>query len=193
MSTVCAIVLAAGRGRRMGADKALLELGGKTAIERVVGACRDGGAHSVFVVRAEDGQPLPTLEGLAVVTVAAGGEMLDSIRAGLAALPDACRAVVVFPVDYALVLASTVRAVIAELDADASIVLPLFDDRPGHPVGLSCRLFAEVGAENIALRNVVAADKDRVRVVAVADPWIRRDLDTPEDLAAARAALRDQV
>ena len=32
---ICAIVLAAGEGRRMGGDKALLELGGKLAVELV--------------------------------------------------------------------------------------------------------------------------------------------------------------
>jgi molybdenum cofactor cytidylyltransferase len=192
MLAVGSIVLAAGQGRRMGADKALLEIGGATAIERVVRACRDGGTDPVLVVRAEASRPLPPLEGSSVVTVPAGGEMLDSIRGGLAALPGTCEAALVFPVDFALVLASTVHAVVAALDAGADIVLPVFGDRPGHPIGLSRGVFAEVHAASTSLREVVVAAPDRVRVVAVEDSWIGRDLDTPEDLAVARASLQDR-
>ena len=87
---VCAVVLAAGRGRRMGADKAWITLGGQTVIERVVGLCRDGGVGAVVVVRAENAPPLP--EGLSasvtVVEVVADGEMLDSVRAGIDVVPD---------------------------------------------------------------------------------------------------------
>ena len=54
-----AIVPAAGRGVRMGADKALLDLGGATAIARVVQSCRDAGIADVLVVRREGADPLP--------------------------------------------------------------------------------------------------------------------------------------
>ena len=39
------------------------------------------------------------------------------------------------------------------------------------------------------LREVIRRDPGRVGVVPVSDPWILRDLDRPEDLQAARAAL----
>ena len=48
---VTAIVLAAGFGRRMGQDKALLDLAGRSSIQRVVDACSEGGVDSITVVR----------------------------------------------------------------------------------------------------------------------------------------------
>ena len=47
----------------MGADKALLLLGGESAVERVVRICRAGGVAGVTVVRSRGAAPLP--DGLA--------------------------------------------------------------------------------------------------------------------------------
>ena len=54
-----AIVPAAGIGARMGQDKALLQLGGMTAIERIVATCHAAGIDEVIVVRRGDAAPIP--------------------------------------------------------------------------------------------------------------------------------------
>ena len=174
----------------MGEDKALLDLGGRTAIEWVVASCIDGGVAGIVIVRAEDAAPLPATvtSDHAVVTVSSDQEMLHSVRAGLGAVASSA-GVLVFPVDYAMVKATTVRAVIEGLVAGGQVVLPLFADRPGHPIGLASGVFSEVQNAATTLREVVVADDQRICVVEVDDGWIRRDLDTPEDLAAARAEL----
>ena len=50
MSQVTPIILAAGCSKRMGRNKALLELGGEAAILRALRACREAGAGSPIVV-----------------------------------------------------------------------------------------------------------------------------------------------
>lgn len=187
-----AIVPAAGRGERMGADKALLELAGSTAIERVVATCHASGfVDEVVVVRREGAAPLPTTLPIRVVTVAPGGEMSDSLRAAAAAT--ACDSVVVFPVDHALVRAETVVAVIAMLQQPGcSVALPLFEDHPGHPIALRRSVFDEIRRPGAVLRDIVRADHSRVRVVPSANPWVRADLDHPEDLRAALCALHGE-
>ena len=40
-------------------------------------------------------------------------------------------------------------------------------------------------------RDVVVRDTTRVRALPAGSPWIVRDLDTPQDLAAARAWLAE--
>lgn len=189
MSTV-AIVPAAGLGERMGADKALLLLGGTTAIERIVATCRAAGIDQVLVVRRDGAAALPAIEALRAVHVPPGGEMADSLRAAQLALDAAATQVLVFPVDHALVEADTVLALLACLDRRAAgVALPLFRDRPGHPVAMQRTVFDEIAAPHATLRDLVRADAGRVVVVPTANPWVRADLDHPEDLRAARCAL----
>ena len=90
----CAVIVtAAGRGERMGADKALLDLGGVTAIERIVAQCRAAGLGPVLVVRSRGAAALPSLgEGVHVVATEPGLDMANSVRAGAHTLPQKSRA-----------------------------------------------------------------------------------------------------
>ncbi|MGE3174625.1 MAG: NTP transferase domain-containing protein [Planctomycetota bacterium] len=189
MSTV-AIVPAAGKGMRMGADKALLDLDGRSAIACIADTARDAGVDDLLVVRRAGAAPLPDRAGgWRTVAVDGAGDMADSLRAAAAALPSGTGRVVVLPVDHALVAADTVAAVAAAVARpDTAIALPLFRGRPGHPVALRAAVFAEL-RQGGTLRDVVRRDPARVRAVPTANPWVLADLDRPEDLRAARAAL----
>lgn len=191
--TSVVIVPAAGRGERMGADKALLDLQGSSAIERIVATCDAAGVDEVLVVRRDGAAALPPGLRARIVTVPPGGEMADSLRAACAALSAAVSQVVVFPVDHALVNADTVLALLGALDRlGAGIALPLFRERPGHPVAMPRAVFEEIAATGATLRDLVRRDPARVRVVPTSNSWVQADLDHPEDLRAARCALRGQ-
>lgn len=187
-----AIVPAAGKGSRMGADKALLDLGGMTAIARLCEQCHAASVRQVLVVRARGALPLPALPpAVRVVEVSGEGEMIDSLRAALAALPPEVDTVVSLPVDHALVTADTIAAVTALAQGEGvGIALPLFRGKTGHPVAMRRSVFAEIADPSVdSLRAVVRRDPARVRTVPTSNPWVRADLDRPEDLRAARAAL----
>ena len=173
----------------MGADKALVDLGGKTAVERVVASCHVAGVDWVRIVRAADSSPLTGALAALEVKVS-GGEMLDSVRAGAMHLPENCVGAVVFPVDYAMVTDQTVCAVVEAVREGHAVVLPLEGARPGHPIGLSSTCLAEACCDIGSLRDVVTADRNRIYPVHVSDPWVHQDLDTPADLEAARDALK---
>lgn len=186
-----ALILAAGQGRRMGQDKALLELvDGQPLVSRILQNCRRGGITELLVVRHAGAQVLP--EGIASIEVSGEEDMLASIRAGIRALKDRCDAVLIFPVDFGMVGAAAIYAVAAGLMTwFQGVVLPVYRERRGHPIGLSASLFDQVLAETGTLRDVVWHQGVHRLAVPVDDPWVCRDLDTPADLAAARAALRD--
>ncbi|HEU4417310.1 MAG TPA: nitroreductase family protein, partial [Planctomycetota bacterium] len=72
------------------------------------------------------------------------------------------------------------------------IALPLFRERPGHPVAMTRTVFAEIERKGTTLRDLVRADRGRVEVVPSANPWVLADLDRPEDLRAAVCALHGE-
>lgn len=186
-----AIIPAAGKGERMGADKALLDFGGHPALALVVDTCRAAGIDDVLVVRREGAAPLPALPGMQTIVVPPGGEMADSLRAAHATLPADTANVVVFPVDHSLVQAETVLALLAAVGR-GGIALPLFRGKPGHPIALARSVFAEIQQPGAVLRDLVRADSARVRAVPSANPWVHADLDRPEDYRAAVCAWHGQ-
>ncbi|MGA1524120.1 MAG: NTP transferase domain-containing protein, partial [Planctomycetota bacterium] len=74
-----AVILAAGRGERLGADKALVDLGGRTAVERLVQSFQAAGCAPILVVRQRGSAALPP--GLPAEEVAVeSAEMIESLR-----------------------------------------------------------------------------------------------------------------
>jgi nitroreductase/CTP:molybdopterin cytidylyltransferase MocA len=203
---VRAIVPAAGRGQRLGQDKALVDLGGRSAIDRLCSTLLAGGVHGITIVRARGAAPLDRTLGslwtsglVEVVVVDGTADMLASVRAGSDA-QDAGDPFLVIPVDHALVAPHTVERVVRllvtaqaaerHLAADGPkpprVALPLSFDRPGHPAGFVASLRADL-AHASTLRDIVRREPAAVAVVD--DVWTRADLDHPEDLRRARAFL----
>ena len=183
------IVLAAGQSRRMGASKAALEFEpGVTLLERAVKVLRTGGCRYVVAVvnDADDWSArLADVAGAAVVTNdQPQSQQIDSIRLGLAHLPDDAEAAVVLPVDFPALEPATVQAMIDAFAArKPAVVVPLHAGRPGHPVIFSRAIFGELladplprGAETI----VDAHQTDRLEL-DVDDPAILHDVDSPAD------------
>ena len=96
---ICAIVLAAGQSRRMGAQKLLLPYGGKTVIQHIVDQLLDSRLDEVFVVAGNDKEKISQQLAERPVHIMTNpdpqAEMLSSVRCGLQALPQPCQAVLV--------------------------------------------------------------------------------------------------
>src|ERR1044072_7341597 len=96
----CAILLAAGRSRRMGAFKPLLPFGAQTVIETCVGSLRAGGVERVVVVVGFRGDEIvERLAHLQPVSFAfnedAESEMNVSIARGVEQIPERTEAIFV--------------------------------------------------------------------------------------------------
>jgi CTP:molybdopterin cytidylyltransferase MocA len=132
-----ALILAAGRGARMGGPKALLTLEGETFVARAARLLRRPGilGHEADRVQREAALP-PDLDTIVNPRYADG--MLTSILAGLdSAQAAGADAVLVHPVDHPLIDPVTVDAVIAALRAGATIAVPSHGGRRGHPGGFA--------------------------------------------------------
>ncbi|MFG1378011.1 NTP transferase domain-containing protein [Xanthobacter autotrophicus] len=197
-----AVILAAGRSARMGQgiNKLMEEVGGVPVIRRVAQAALASRARPVIIVTGhERGRIAAALEGLDVTFVhnpdhASG--MASSLRAGISAVPETAAGALVVLGDMPLLGADIIDRLIAAHAPDDGrlICVPVDGGQRGHPVLWSRRYFADLGAleDDVGARHILAANQDVVAEVAIAGGGAFLDVDTPQLLAQARAALRDE-
>jgi CTP:molybdopterin cytidylyltransferase MocA len=192
LMSVAGVVLAAGRGSRMGGPKALVEFEGESFLGRVVKSMRRGGVGPITVVVAEG------MADVAEESRAAGADVvanphpergqLSSFEVGVGVLGSGCLGAVVALVDHPLVRPGTYRAVAQALrEHEEAFVVPLFGGRRGHPLGMGRRWFGELSRvpEGEGARWLLRRYADHVVEVATNDPGILLDIDTGEDLDRA--------
>lgn len=192
--TLGAIVPAAGLSRRMGREKVLLPFGRSTMLETVLSKLHAAGVRRVVVVvrpdlRDADAKALAA-GAVVVVNRHPEGEMIESIRLGLAALPAELDAFFVWPADHPAVLESTLEALAGRTARDRA-VLPVYEGRRGHPalVGGDLRESIEEMSEDGGLRRLWRDRADAVEELSVEDPGVVENLDDPESYE--RALLRE--
>jgi molybdenum cofactor cytidylyltransferase len=154
----------------------------------------------VVVTGAEANAVRAALTGLDVVVVhnpAHAEGMSTSLRAGIAAVAERDADVdgaLVQLADMPRVTAAHLDALIAAFDpdADATIVVPTCARKRGNPVLWGRRHFAAIGElrGDVGARALLERHPDQVRLLAIDDPAILVDVDTPEALAAVRAGAR---
>jgi nicotine blue oxidoreductase len=190
---VAGLLLAAGAGTRFGGPKALVELDGRTLVERGAQLLAEGGCDPVVVVlgaaagQVRDAVPLPD----AVVAPDWESGMGASLRAGLEELErrdvDAC---VVALADQPLVGPEAVARLLAAHAGGAQAAVATYDGRPRNPVLLDRSTWAEVAAAatgDAGARHWLRAHPDRVEGVPCDGTGTPYDIDTPEDLAHLEA------
>jgi molybdenum cofactor cytidylyltransferase len=192
-----AIVLAAGRATRMGTQKALLPLGGTTVIGRIVDRLAATALDGIAVVVGHEGRRVAeALRDRAVKVVEnpdPGRGMLSSVRCGLEALPEGCRAALVALGDQPGIRPEVVDAMLRAFDGGRKgIVVPVHGGRQGHPILFDLRYRDEVleRHDEEGLRGLLAAHREDVLGLEVEDPGILADMDTPEDY---RRELRTEI
>jgi molybdenum cofactor cytidylyltransferase len=187
--TTCAVVLAAGRSRRMGegVQKLLLPLGGTTVIGRVVDALLDSDVEQVIVVAGPDGPLAGALAGRPVTVVRnpdPDADMLSSVRCGLRALPQHCDAVLVALGDQPGLTSVLVNEMLRAFPAcGRGILLPTHGGRRGHPLLFSTRYRAEVLTryEGEGLRGLLRVHPQDVFEMHTPRRAVLDDVDDPAD------------
>ncbi|MEU0248115.1 NTP transferase domain-containing protein [Streptomyces sp. NPDC006235] len=188
-----AVVLAGGAARRLGgADKPGVRVGGRALLDRVLAAC--AGARATVVVAA----PRPTARP---VTWAQedppGGGPLAALDAGLR--HTAAEHVVVLSADLPFLRGHTVDRLVSTLRTSAAAGVLLTDpegrDQPLVAAydasrlreGLALLSDRHDGLTGLPLRRLIA----ELDVTRVSDPVASFDCDTWDDIATARARIRE--
>jgi molybdenum cofactor cytidylyltransferase len=194
--TTAALLLSGGESSRFGGlPKALMAFGGTTAVRRIAEICISRRLDPVVVVVGPHRGPVAhELRDLPVTLV--DSELwyegrTASVHAGLEAIPPD-RDVLFWPVDHPFVSDSTVDLLERGRDTDALAVwfIPTFAGRGGHPVLWRAGIRADILdlRSDAPLRSLLPEFGVQVRRMAVNDPGVVANVDTPE---AYRAALEE--
>ncbi len=191
MESIAAILLAAGRSRRMGAFKPLLAFGDKTVIETCIENLRAAGIEEITAVvghRADEIRArLAHVNVRFAVNCDAESEMGASIACGVDHTSQKAGAVLIALADQPAIPPEIIRRLISERErTGASLVLPQWQGRGGHPVLIDLcyrdellNLDAQKG-----LRALLDDHPAHVLRVSVDSPYVARDIDLWEDYRA---------
>ncbi len=186
-SQLGAVILAAGRGSRMGMPKLRLCQNGESFFERLLDQLRQAEITTIIsVVAQSESDWARQYDAKTAICINPNPEigMLSSIRTGIAALHD-CAGLFIVPVDHPFISVQTFRSLkdtfVRYPDA---VVKPCYQKKSGHPIILPQRLFAHIqdAALDSSLRMILKHIGGPTEYVDVADPGILRNINEWQDL-----------
>ena len=193
--TTAALLLSGGESSRFGGlPKAMMSVGGRTAVRRIAETCLSRGLDPVVVVVGPHRGPIA--HELRDVHV----EFVDSpywyegrtasIHSGLEAIPED-RDILFWPVDHPFVADSTVDTLLRACHDEPLSVwfIPSYQGRGGHPVVWRSSVRADILdlRSDAPLRSLLPEFGIQVHRIAVDDPGVVANVDTPEEYRAALA------
>lgn len=188
--SVAGLVLAAGRGRRIGGPKALLRHGDALLVEHALRIVRDAGCDPIVVILGAAADDVRSAADLADATVVVNKAWStgvgSSLRTGLSTVEEmGAEAVVVVPVDMPGLTAEAARRVAAEPAPDA-LACATFEGRRGHPMLVGRAHFAGIATlanGDVGIRPYLLARAAQVTEIPCDEVATPGDVDTPEDAA----------
>jgi CTP:molybdopterin cytidylyltransferase MocA len=175
----------------MGAFKPLLPFGDQTVVEACINHLVAGGVETIVVVlghrAGEMRERLSHLPVTFAVNTDPQSEMGKSIALGVEQLPADAATIMIALCDQPAIPAEVIRFLISErARTGARLVVPQYGGRGGHPVlvdGGFRKELLELDAER-GLRALFDAHRDEALRMAVASPYVARDMDTWDDYRA---------
>jgi len=183
------ILLAAGLSVRMKSSKPLLDFGGMPLLSRLLEECRQSLVDAVVVVLGHEKERIlqeVDFSGARVVenpNYKSG--QTSSFQSALEAMDPGTEAFLNLPVDHPLVTHREIDALIQAYRnrKDQTIFIPTFEKQEGRPVLFDISLRQEILAldPEQPVNGIIEKFRDCVSRVPVANPYMMKDMDTPED------------
>ena len=183
---VAGILLGGGHSTRFGSPKLEATIDGVRLLDRACAHFLDAGLDPV--VFCGEGEP----SDARVIRATRGERMLETLRSGLAAIPDGAFAFA--PADHPFLDPDLIRRLLAEFEArDCRYLVPMFGGRGGHPAfARDAAAFLDPDLQGGA-RGVWRTAGDELVRLPVETADILYDVDTREDLDAAATAETRQA
>lgn len=187
---MAAIILAAGRSRRMGKFKPLLPFGDATVIESCIENLRAAGVGEIVIVVGHRHQDVRQHLGSDpirfVINTDPDTAMSESIALGVGAISQVARAVLMTPVDHPAVPPAVIRLLVEKWRAGSKAIQPEFEGQGGHPVLIDLSYRQELTGldADSGLRGFFSRHRAEVVRLPVDSPFVARDIDTWEDYCA---------
>jgi molybdenum cofactor cytidylyltransferase len=189
MVSVAGLILAAGKSQRMGRSKLMLDYQGKTFLEHLYEEARDSALSAVKIVLGPNAEQIqlrfPDLAGKWIVNPDYERGQIFSIQCGLrGVMQDSHDGVMLLLIDHPLVDRQLINQLIDSFkETHRPIILPSYGHRRGHPVLFSKALFEELLSASLdqGASAVVRRHENEIFHVAVGNPGVLVDIDTPED------------
>ena len=198
---IAAVVLAAGRSSRMGAENKLLaDVAGQPMVQRVVEAVLASQARPVIVVVGHQANLVrQALAGYDIILVEnpdyAEG-LSTSLRRGLEALPETADGAVIALGDMPRVAAPEIDRLIAAFNPleGRGICVPVVDGQRGNPVLWGRAYFAEMRqvSGDTGARQLIASYGEAVCEVPMSGDGVLLDIDEAKALEALRPRIRER-
>jgi len=182
---IAGLILAAGKSRRMGRDKALLTYHGRSFLETIIDNLGAAGIGKVTVVLGHHAEAIQRAVNLAAVRVVVNRDyprgQTSSLQRGLATVAaDSPEAVVLCLVDHPAISAEVIGKLTERFKSNRPpVLIPTYKSQRGHPIVISQALFPELLAlpPEEPANTVIRKYRDATQFVEVADPGILLDVD----------------
>ena len=173
----------------MGSPKALLSIGGKTFIERIISSLKAAKVGRIIVVLGHNAEEIRSKIHDLPVTIAlnrdyAQGQLSSLIVAIRTLEAEKVDGILVHLVDHPFLNPDLVNRMIDRFyESKKLIVIPTYKGSRGHPVLLSSRLFTELLKTPLdqGAKAVVRAHRDETLELETEDEGVVIDIDTPDE------------
>jgi molybdenum cofactor cytidylyltransferase len=195
---IAALLLAAGRSSRMGANKMLAEIDGRPMVARTAQRLLSSHARPIIAVLGNQAGEVDAALGRLPVERVMNPDFAEglstSLIRGLAALPADVDGVIVCLGDMPLIAGRDLDRLIAAFNPleGRAIVVPTRHGRRGNPVLWSRQFFAEMMAlsGDAGARRLIDEHADLVAEIEMDTDGIFIDIDTPQALAELRERVK---
>lgn len=183
-----AIVLAAGRSKRMGKLKPLLRFNDTTFLEHIISVLKASAVDTITVVLGAEAETIKKSTDLSGTNVVINENyqkgQLSSLIAAIEKCPQDTEAILVCLVDNPFITKDVVDEIIGKFkETNKPIIVPVFNKRRGHPTLFSRSLFNELlnAPQDRGARYVVYSNVEKILELETSESAILISVDTPDD------------